>query len=62
MLTILQCGHGKSPPSFLPGSGHKKAGYLFGISCLGMPPAGGGLFSFFDGLSVRQIGLFHFLK
>ncbi len=30
---------------------------LYGISCLGVPLICGGLFSFFDGLSVRQTGI-----
>ncbi|MEZ3494235.1 MAG: hypothetical protein K1W38_18595, partial [Lachnospiraceae bacterium] len=45
MIVILQCGHGKCAPSFLPDSGHEKSRITFSVSCLGVPRVGGGLFS-----------------
>jgi len=42
MMVILQCGHGKCAPSFLPDSGHEKSRITFSVSCLGVPLVGGG--------------------
>lgn len=51
---ILQCGHGKCAPSFLPDFGHEKSRITFSVSCLGVPPVGGGLFSFWMGCQFNK--------
>jgi len=52
---ILQCGHGKCAPSFLPDSGQKKSRIPFQISCLGVPLVGNEIFSFFMGYHFDRL-------
>ena len=57
MIVILQCGHGKCAPSFLPDSGQKKSRIPFQISCLDVPLVSS-RYLVFNGLSVRQTGIY----
>jgi hypothetical protein len=51
MMVILQCGHGKCAPSFLPDSGHRKSRIPFFSFLLALPLVGG-RYLVFDELSV----------
>ena len=46
MIVILQCGHGKCAPSFLPDSGHKKSRITFSDFLLGCATGKQQIFSF----------------
>ena len=59
-MVILQCGHGKCAPSFLPDSGHEKSRITLLVSCLVVPLVGGGLFSFLMGYQSDKPKLVYF--